>query len=285
MSKPAFLILAHEDQPLLELLTGQLLQFGTVYIHLDTKSSIPESFLENRPNLHIYKEFSIRWGHWSMVEATMFLADKAVADGATYLSYLSGNTLPVCSKEEFQEFLDEEGDYFEANPITDEEFANRNRAFQHRFTHRYIAFKSRRNFAGRLQRRLMREAFALTPKLNYKKSLGDMTLCHGIGFWSVKATTYTRAIIEAHGRPSLMKYFKATEISDESFFQTAFRFITAPKANTARTYVDWIGSGTPAFITKDHLKAIQDSDYIFARKFRSGDGELLSVFQENWSQD
>lgn len=282
MSKPAFLILAHEDQPLLEVLTGKMLEFGSVYIHIDKKSPIPVDFYEADSRLHVYKEFSIRWGHWSMVEATMFLANKALAEGATYLSYLSGNTLPVCSKKKFQEFLDHEDDYFEANPITNEEFANRHRSFQLRFTHRYIAFKSRRNFLGRLQRRLMRELFALTPKLNYKKALGDMTLCHGIGFWSVKATTYTQAMAEAHARPTVMKYFKATEISDESFFQTAFCFVTSPKANTARTYVDWIGSGTPAFITKEHLQAIQDGDYIFARKFRSGDSETLFEEQSIW---
>ncbi len=275
MSKPAFLILAHEDQPLLEILTGHLLQFGAVYIHLDKKSSIRTDFYPGHSNLHVYKELSIRWGHWSMVEATMLLADKAIADGASYLSYLSGITLPVTSNEKFKAFLDEEGDYFEANQITDEEFAKRNRSFQHRFTRRYIAFRSRRNFVGRLQRRIMREVFAITPKLNYKKALGDVTLCHGIGFWSVTAATYSQAMAATKARPSLMKYFKAVEISDETFFQSIFRFITAPKANTARTYVDWVGSGTPAFLTENHLKAIAERDYIFARKFRSTDTVVL----------
>ena len=212
----------------------------------------------------------------------MFLADKAIADGATYLSYLSGITLPVTSNEKFQAFLDEEGDYFEANQITDQEFSQRVRHFQLRFTKRYIPFRSKRNFIGRLQRRLMREFFAYTPSLDYKKCLGGISLCHGIGFWSVTAATYSQAMAVAKSRPSLMKYFKTIEISDETFFQSIFRFITPPKANTARTYVDWVGSGTPAFLTEDHLKLIAESDYIFARKFRSSDEAVLEQISKRW---
>lgn len=284
--KPAFLILAHQDQPLLEILVKQLLSFGSVHIHLDQKSDIPVDFYPEHPNLHIYKKYSIRWGHWSMVEATNFLAESALASGATYLNYLSGITLPIVSNSDFRAFLNEEANYFEANLVTDEDFANRPRHFQRRFTHRYIAFKSRRNLLGRIQRRLMREIFARTPKLDFKKMLGDVTLAHGIGFWSVTSDMYRSAMKIAEVRPSLVKYFKITEISDETYFQSLFRKVAAPKLNTARTFVDWGAKQTPEFVNSDHLKRLRDvEEYIFARKFTSSHPEVISEVQSIWNEE
>lgn len=283
--KSAFLILAHEDQPLLELLTNHLLGFGDVYIHLDTKSSINTDFLSPRPGLFVYKELSILWGDWSMVLAVRFLAERAIANGATYLHSLSGITLPVCSHESFRHFVDAELDYFEANQITDEEFAKRNRHFQMRFTHRYKVLKMKRNVIGRLARRTMREIYGFTPKLDYKKALGEITLCHGIGFWSVRSDTYTEAMEVADNHPEVIRYFSSTEISDESFFQTLFAHVSEPASNSARTYVDWIGNGTPAFITLAHLEKLKNSpEFIFARKFSSQDSEVISSLREIWNK-
>jgi len=277
---PAFLILAHEDQPLLTLLVSRLLQFGDVYLHIDSKSPIPIDFMPATPKLHVYKQFDIRWGHWSMVEATIFLADEAVKNGATYLSYLSGITLPICSNDAFEEFLNAEEECFEANKVI---LDNYPRYFRLRFTRRYIAPRSKRNLWGRLTRRALRELFALTPKLDFKRLLGDVELCHGIGFWSVTSTTYLQALEIARSRPSLWKYFRSTEISDETFFATLFAHVSKGNHRSARTFVEWVGSGTPAFINDSHLNDLSNQpEFVYARKFSSREPMILNRVKAIW---
>ena len=257
------------------------MKFGDVYLHIDTKSIIPRDFLPSDPRLHIYQKFDIRWGHWSMVEASIFLADEAVKNGATYLSYLSGITLPICNNAVFSEFLESEEDCFGNNKVLLENYP---RYFRLRFTRRYIALRSKRNLWGRITRRALRELFAMTPKVNFEKMLGEIPLCHGIGFWSVKTDTYSQALEIARAEPTLWKYFMLTEISDETFFPTLFSYVSTSSYPSARTYVDWVGSGIPAFITESHLNELaEEREFIYARKFTSRESAQLKRVQAMWT--
>ena len=60
----AFLILAHEDAQMIDMLVERLSKLGKVYLHLDIRSEIDLRSFENSPNLKIFKAHAINWSSW-----------------------------------------------------------------------------------------------------------------------------------------------------------------------------------------------------------------------------
>lgn len=110
--KHAFLIIAHND---FELLKNQLMLLDSarsdIYIHIDKKSKFNnfQSIYDiiKHAKLHIYKEFSVKWGDESQVLTEMFLLKKSIVDEHNYYHILSGVDMPIKPIDQILNYFDE----------------------------------------------------------------------------------------------------------------------------------------------------------------------------------
>lgn len=277
----SYLILAHEDVGMLNLLAKRLVNTGDVYIHLDLKCPIKIEHVVNHPKIRVFKKIRVNWGGFSIVEATQLLAEQALADGANRLTLLSGLSYPIVSDEELREFALSKYEYVDIQKVVRE---RKSQAFPRRFTSRHFSFHFKQNLLGRILRRISREFWARMSQLEPKSELGQLTLMRGSQWWSVRSETYKTAIATTEKSPRIEKYFRAIECSDESFFSTIFFPFLESNTKSGTTYVKWAASGGPRPIQLSDLMREKDSRrYFFVRKIHYSDQDLLDFLSDNRS--
>ncbi len=274
----AYLILAHEDLKMLNLLTARLVSTGYVYIHLDLKSRINVNNVFKHPKVKVTKKIKVNWGGFSVVEATQLLAKQALEDGATRLTLLSGLSYPIVSDTRLTQFAKSSIEYVDAIEVNLE---TQTKAFRRRFTTGHFSFHLNSNLFGRVIRRLSREFWAKLPHVNPESELGDLKLTFGSQWWSVEHETYTNAMELLQKNPRIAVYFKKIECSDESFFGSLFSHVNKSLLPSGTTYVKWDGAGGPKSIEVEDLqRESRDSKFLFARKIRSGDKDKIEILED-----
>jgi hypothetical protein len=268
------LVLAHKDPAILRILVDELNPLGTVFLHIDKKSEGNfEEFLDLEEVFSI-SAVNIKWGHWSMVEATLILIREALAQGATRLTLISGNSLPIVGPKKFAELMESDLDICHNrsfrktfNEITDDQYFRR-----------YFATKDSQNFFSRLVNLMLR----IWPiRINISKYLDPLELMIGSQWWSVTSRTMEQALIVYQENPKLDGYFKKIKLSDETFFQTLISQVSKNIDGTGTTYANWeIAGPHPGTLTIKLLEeAMQSEEFYFARKFVSDDIELLNLWR------
>lgn len=259
----AYLVLAHEDVEMLNLLTERLINTGYVYIHLDLKSKIRVDQVINHRQVKVSKKIKVNWGGFSIVEATRLLADQALSDNATRLTLICGLSYPIVSDLELIEFSKSQSDFFDSRLVN---LKLENKAFKRRFTSRHTTFIFKQNVCGRIIRRLSREFWALMPRVNPEKELNGLQLCFGSQWWSVTSQTYVDALLVASRDPDLSKYFFNIECSDESFFVTLFNLVSRNPVLGEITLVNWKGRGLVRQFEFRDIPTLARAEKKFARK-------------------
>lgn len=271
----AYLVLAHEDVDMLNILTNRLITTGFVYIHIDRKSPITIEQVVQHPKVKVTKQSKVNWGGFSIVEATRLLADQALSDSSTRLTLLSGVSYPIVSDAKLKEFAESSIEYVDAGEV---DLATQTKAFRRRFTTRHFSFQLKQNLYGRIIRRISREFWSLSPKIDFNKELRDIKLTLGSQWWSVTGATYKNAVGLLRKNPNIENYFRKIECSDESFFGTIFHHVAENHATHGTTYVKWTGGGGPKSIQiVDIERESQLGHFYFVRKMTSLDRHLLTV--------
>lgn len=225
----AYLVLAHEDIEMLNTLIGRLIFTGFVYVHLDKKSPLEAKDVICNPRVIVTKQFRVNWGGFSIIQATRFLANQAIADGATRLTLLSGTSFPIVSDQELIEFSKSDQQSIGTWVV---DLETQSKAFRHRFTKNHFSFPLKQNFFGRVVRKLSRILFSALPGPNPITQLAPYVLTSGSQWWSVKSETYEKAMKLNESNPRIENYFRKIECSDESFFGTLFLPLTKNQADT-----------------------------------------------------
>ena len=263
----AYLVLAHEDVAMLNILAQRLVNTGFVYIHLDRLSKIQINDVAPHSKVKVTKLIKVNWGGYSIVEATRLLADQALADNSTRLTLLSGLSYPIVSDKKLNEFAVSDLEFVDAGEV---DLTTQTKPFRRRFTTRHFSFHLKQNLAGRIIRRLSREFWSFVSKLEPIKELSPVKLTLGSQWWSVKSETYLKATELLQKQPSIERYFKKIECSDESYFGTAFHAVSPSHIEHGTTYVKWQGQGGPKALTiEDMARESEKGEFLFARKFRS----------------
>jgi hypothetical protein len=271
----AYLVLAHEDVDMLNILTNRLIKTGFVYIHIDLKSAIKIEQVVKHPKVKVTKQIKVNWGGFSIVEATRLLADQALSDGSTRLTLLSGVSYPIVSDAKLKEFAESSVEYVDAGEV---DLKTQTKAFRRRFTSRHFSFHLKQNTFGRLIRRLSREFWVLMPHLDPVHELGGINLTLGSQWWSVTSGTYAKAMALLEQNKKVQFYFEKIECSDESFFGTLFYQVTKIHTAHGTTYVKWTGGGGPKSIEfADIERESRTGHFLFVRKISSLDRQLLGA--------
>lgn len=274
MVKHSYLILAHDDAVLLQVLLNCLDDpRNDIYIHWDLKSgSIPFVKTVKSKLFWIQDRVAVNWGAYSMVVAEYALFKLAIKNGPyEYYHLLSGTDLPIKSQDyihsECEKMAGTEFIAF-ANPPQSE--------IDYRVQHYFLfpeEFKT-----GSIVKRSFRKLYLKYQDLTHKKRT-DVSVRKG-SQWCSLTHSFVKYLLE---REAFVKEtFTNTLCPDEMFIQTVCA--NSPfmqKVKEASTefegnmrFIKW-EKGELLPIEETDIPDIKVSDRWFARKFSSKDKELI----------
>ncbi|GLQ35503.1 glycosyl transferase [Amylibacter marinus] len=273
-----FVILAHQDLHRAEALAKYLAENSCpVAIHVDLRAGsaqfrLLENALQDIENINFVPRRRCDWGRFSLVQATLD-ASKILLDGYPDINHVvltSGSCLPAKPVSQLKSFLSQKSDvdFIESVSLESEQWVQ-DGLNKERFT-LYFPFswkKHRKLFdlGVKIQRRLgvrRRLPFGLIPFL-------------GSQWWCLSRRTLLR-IVNDPRRRHFDKFFRATWIPDEAYFQSLARLHSIRMESRSLTWVKFDKSGKPCILYDDHLEPILDSEHFMVRKVWAGADKLYT---------
>ncbi|NLE24733.1 MAG: beta-1,6-N-acetylglucosaminyltransferase [Clostridiaceae bacterium] len=293
--KTAYLILTHDNPKHFHRLTNALSSMSsTCFVHVDKKTSIRD--YDNGATSSVYflqERVKVYRGHFSHIVAILLMIEKALEHPNRYGRFvlISGTDYPLRSQEYIRRF-------FEENPKT--EFMNITKMPNNSVgkplsrLYGYNPTPTRPRFYLEIIIRAILKRLHIIPRTrDYQKALGELVPYAGDEWWALTrgACEYIHNFVDKN--PKLLNFYKHTRVPDEMFFQTILG--NSPfMHNIARnvTYTDWSDrTGSPAWITEEHLKAYRTKmlyaddtfgkgELLFARKFRDESEDIVKKINE-----
>ena len=279
--KHAYLILAHNEPELLSLLVERLDDVrNDIYIHFDRKLSILPDIKTQHAGLYILKDrVDVRWADVSMLEAEYKLFHAVVDSGSQYSHHhlISGVDLPLKNQDYIHSFFAQhQGKEFvglHQRPMN--RHADRALHYWHPFT---------RSFRGSgcvfAIKRILRYLVIQTQVLLGIRRNTTIPFHKG-GQWVSITRELIDYLLEQEDRAFTIfsrtfgadEYFVPTLIWDTPFMERLFD--ATDESRGAMRYIGWRADGQLIDFTSQDLPALQQTEYLFARKFNSRDKAFL----------
>ena len=270
----AYLILAHNDIPLLETLICCLDDIrNDIYIHWDAKSGDYPSITTVKSKLFFLEErIDVRWAGFTMVKAEYLLFKAAFKNGPyEYYHLLSGVDLPIKSQDYIHADCDKNaGTEFIGFAETSQS------EIDYRVQHRFLFSK---DFTSKnLFKRGLNYLYLKYQDITHKKRT-DVSVKKGAQ-WCSLTNTFVDYLLKQE--PFVEKTFEHTFCPDELFIQTVCynsQFMSKVKNITSEyesnmRYIKWV-NGELKPIEESDLLSLKISDRWFARKFSSSNKGLI----------
>ena len=279
--KHAYLILAHNEPELLSLLVERLDDVrNDIYIHFDRKLSVLPDIKTLHAGLYILKDrVDVRWADVSMIEAEYKLFHAVVDSGCQYSRHhlISGVDLPLKNQDYIHSFFAQhQGKEFvglHQRPMNSH--ADRALHYWHPFT---------RSFRGSgcvfAIKRILRYLVVQTQVLLGIRRNTTIPFHKG-GQWVSITRGLIDYLLEQEERAFTIfsrtfgadEYFVPTLIWDTPFMERLFD--ATDESRGAMRYIGWRADGQLIDFTPQDLPALQQTEYLFARKFNSRDKVFL----------
>lgn len=279
--KHAYLILAHNEPELLSLLVERLDDVrNDIYIHFDRKLSVFPDIKTLHAGLYILKDrVDVRWADVSMLEAEYKLFHAVVDSGCQYSHHhlISGVDLPLKNQDYIHSFFAQhQGKQFvglHQRPMNSH--ADRALHYWHPFT---------RSFRGSgcvfAIKRILRYLVIQTQVLLGIRRNTTIPFHKG-GQWVSITRELIDYLLEQEDRAFTIfsrtfgadEYFVPTLIWDTPFMERLFD--ATDESRGAMRYIGWRADGQLVDFTSQDLPALQQTEYLFARKFNSRDKAFL----------
>lgn len=287
----AILITAYKNLEQLE----QLVNFFTedsfrIYIHLDKKGTYDLDVcqrLKEKPQVRlIAQKYKVNWGGVNHLKAYLFLAIEALKEASSsYFHLITGQDLPVVSKETFLRFFKEqpEGidrDYIRFKPLPnlDWHYGGMDRL---KYFHLYDVLDAKKH------KRLIRKLVRLQRKLGLDRpQIGEFPeLYGGSTYWSLTRESLLYVVRYTQDHPKFLKRFQYSFCAEELYFQTLLcnSPLKHKLVNSNLRYIDWTkGRGsTPVVLDlRDYEVLKGQKEVLFARKFDEVSKDLIRKIQE-----
>ena len=284
--KISYVIIAHQNPiQLIRLLTTIVAAGYTVALHYDKRASdkdfqtIQAAFADN-PSVRLARRVKVRWGEWSICEATLNCLEEIAASGwePDYVYYASGSDYPIRSSEELSAFLTRNRgkEFIEGVPANKERWVKggpQKERYQYNFW-----------FNWRDQHR--RASFFLKWQIKFglkRKFVLGLEPYIGAQWWVLTWETLKR-VLEFTARKGVVKFFKTTLIPDELFFQTlvcnlvpASRIVARPL--TLYQFTDYM---VPVIFCADRVDYLIRQPFFMARKVSPHRAEMYDRLDEVW---
>ena len=279
--KHAYLILAHNEPELLSLLVERLDDVrNDIYIHFDRKLSVLPDIKTLHAGLCILKDrVDVRWADVSMLEAEYKLFHAVVDSGCEYSHHhlISGVDLPLKNQDYIHSFFAQHhGKEFvglHQHPMNSH--ADRALHYWHPFT---------RSFRGSgcvfAIKRILRYLVIQTQVLLGIRRNTTIPFHKG-GQWVSITRELIDYLLEQEDRAFTIfsrtfgadEYFVPTLIWDTPFMERLFD--ATDESRGAMRYIGWRADGQLIDFSPQDLPALQQTEYLFARKFNSCDKVFL----------
>jgi hypothetical protein len=280
--KAAYLILTHAYPAHLQRMISRLAHNDAhFFVHVDAKAdTVPFEVACHGHHIHyVQQRVNIKWGGYSMVQATVNGFKEIVATGIpfTHVTLMSGQDYPIKIAAEIQTFLS----------------AHQGKVFMHtlsvynewqeaitRLTEYHLV---NQEFKGRYKVQKMLNT--VLPKRHFPASMIPV----GRSQWftiPLDAVAYILDYIEQ--QPWIVRYFKLSWAPDEIIFHTILYNSPFKAAMTGDNlcYVDWSeGNASPKTLVLADAPQLLASPKLFARKFHPDTSkELLDLLDQNQGQ-
>lgn len=284
--KPAFLVLAHSDPAGLYRLLSRIAPHARVFVHLDRKAKI-EDYARCRAsdNVHfVENRVDVKWGGFSMVEATINLIQAALSSGQdfSHLVLISGSCYPIAPIEETVEQLGNEPERNYIKYIDMRESPDHYMKSVERF-HFFDFFDSRKGSSfNRIVRALLQKAFSPIKR----KVPEGLVPYFGSQWWALSHACCSYILDKYEKDAQLRAFWRFTLAPDEHFFHTIVG--NSPFAETCDGLQPFTGRGTyklanlhlidaslAKVFTEADFDEIRNSDKLFVRKVSSTDSKPL----------
>ncbi len=287
--KHAYLILAHHQFALLELLVKSLDHADNgIFIHVDKKvTGLPLIQAQNAALYVLDERVDVHWGDLSVVEAEYALFEAASCAGHyDYFHLISGMDLPIKSSDRIQQFFERNRGKEFIGFYKDTEAAQLDRKMQryHIFPRDFRVDESWSNTLKRIIRAvLLRMQIALGLRRNK-----DIDFRKGTQWVSV-TRDFVHYLLSC--KAVVLKTYHHTYCPDEVYKQTLcwnslFRHKIYDITNEGRGSLRVIGwrDGNLYDWTNQDFDEVMQSEGLFARKFNSNDMDvvhrILAAIQE-----
>ncbi|PWE33587.1 glycosyl transferase [Maritimibacter sp. 55A14] len=275
-----FIMLVHQSLERAAQVSGHWAGHGCpVAIHVDKRVRREEfealkAKLADFGNVRFSDRFACEWGRFSIVEATLAVSERLLADfpevGHIYVA--SGSCLPLRPVEDLRRYLEarSETDFIES-VTTDDVHWTVGGLDRERFTLRFP-------FSWKRQRYLFDKHVELQRRIGFSRAIPDGLEPHlGSQWWCLTRATLS-AILEDPRRPDHDGYFRRVWIPDESYFQTLARRHSKRIESRSLTLSKFDYQGKPHIFYDDHLPLLRRSDGFVARKIWPQAEGLYSAF-------
>jgi len=284
--KIAFAMLAHQHPAAVMRLVRSLTAAGhVVAIHFDLRSSAAEyrkledAFAGNA-SVRLIRKFGVRWGQWSIIDATLACLDEIAAAGwePDYVYLVSGADYPIRAAAELESFLarNRGKEFIESVPANRVHWVRgglQKERYQYRFFYNWRDQPTRFDIALRIQQRLgLRRKFVR----GWEPHIGSQ--------WWVLTWTTLRQILALAREPDVLKFFRTTLIPDELFFQTLVYHLVPDRYIVSRTLTlyQFTDYGVPVVYYEDHLDYLRRQPFFMARKISPHNPALFDQLDEVW---
>lgn len=250
-----------------------------VIIHVDRAVSdqdlrAMQDALGPHPLLQFSKRYRCEWGSWPIVAATQTAAEDLLAThpGLEHVLLTSGACLPLRPAAEILAWLrTRKGiDFIESVAISHVPWIKGGLS-EERFTLHFP-------FSWVRQRWLFDQSVELQRRLRIRREVPRPLQPHMGSQWWCLSRASLKAILDHPKRARYERYFKATWIPDESYFQTLVRLVSDRVESQSLTLVKFDRNGRPNLFYDDHLQLLRRSDRFLARKIWPQADKLYDFF-------
>lgn len=257
MRRQAVALLVHRDVTQVNALINILRPSFDIFVHIDKKSDITPESVHTK---NVWKEITVYWGAYNMVEATVFLYRQILATGIpyTHVILLSGDTLPVKSNKYINEFLNTRPgiSFLENRPADDLRLERRRLYWFNEDLKKHV--RGLRKFLNSFRMiRWLQRRLGIWRSIKGFERTGSQ--------WTILALQHVKHLVD---NCRLSKY-RFMAVPDESFVQNHFTNFELPYERNL-IYAHWPGkrSLSPNYIDEHTFLLLINSPYLFARKLK-----------------
>lgn len=271
MARIAYILLCHKDPNAVVKQAERLTATGDfISIHFDARApseafaTITEALCDNPNVAFAHKRIKCGWGGWSLVQATLYAVEAAVAafPQATHFLMLSGDCMAIKSAEYTHQYLDEnDADFIESFDYFERDWIKTGMK-EDRLIYRHF-------FNERTQKWLFYNSYRLQKHFGLTRSIpDDIQVQIGSQWWCLRRQTIEWVLAFTRTRRDVIRFFRTTWIPDETFFQTVVRHVVPEAEIRTRTltFLMFTDYGMPVVFYDDHYDLLLSQDFLFARK-------------------
>ena len=279
--KHAYLILAHNEPALLSLLVERLDDVrNDIYIHFDRKlAELPQLQTQHAGLFILTDRVDVRWADVSMIEAEYKLFHAVISSGKIYAYHhlLSGVDLPLKNQDHIHHFFAQhQGKEFiglHQQPMTYR--ADKSLHYYHPFARSFrgrgISFFCKRCLRYAVVQAQILLSLRRNKSVPFRKGGQWVSITHELICYLLEQEQRAYAIFR--GTFGSDEYFIPTLIIGTSFMERLFD--ATDESRGAMRCIGWREDGQLIDFSTDDLPVLQETEYLFARKFNSRDKAFL----------